>query len=257
MAGTLGSPPIFPFRKRSPWVMIDEFYRPAKVIESVGLGSTIGGVSFLISAQVAFAFSIQPGYQYTTQDSFEAWPLKRILRCISLPHASLTSCRSLSYSECFALHLCMVAGMYKEAAKRGPRSSDRVSTLVYPLRSHILTRSSSCASHSPRLSLSLLSSFPASPALSPPASRTLPSKGGTITALTLPGSLPGPGQGRRSTVQKMSQNTVLALMMYVYLRSFSSLPVLIRFEQPVCGFKCPSQWPYNKCQWEPVFGRQV
>ncbi|PBK62497.1 hypothetical protein ARMSODRAFT_1024904 [Armillaria solidipes] len=24
-------------------------------------------------------------------------------------------------------------------------------------------------------------------------------------------------------------------------------------DDPVCGFKCPSQWPYNKCQWEPVF----
>ncbi|KAK0435553.1 hypothetical protein EV421DRAFT_1908625 [Armillaria borealis] len=59
-----------------------------------------------------------------------------------------------------------------------------------------------------------------------------------MTALTLPGSLPGPGQERINTVQLMSQNTVLAWMM---------------FEQPVCGFKCPSQWPYNKCQWEPVF----
>ncbi len=185
--------------------MIDEFHRPAKVIESVGLGSTICGVSFLISAQVAFAFSIQPGYQYTTQDSFEAWPLKRILRCISLPHASLTSCQSLSYSECFALRLCMATGMYKEAAKE-----DSVLQTEFPpsyihfctTHSHILTRSSPCASHSPRLSLSLLSSFPASPALSPPASRTLPSKGGTITALTLPGSLPGPGQERTSTVPK-------------------------------------------------------
>ncbi|KAK0435552.1 hypothetical protein EV421DRAFT_1231308 [Armillaria borealis] len=154
--------------------MIDESYRPAKVIESVGLGSTISSVPFLVSAQVAFAFSIQPGYQYRTQDSFEAWPLKRILRCISLPHASLTSYRALSYSECFALRLCIIAGMYKEAAKRGLRSSDRFSpssTHFSTTHSHILTRSSSCASHSPRLSLSLLSSSPASPALSPPASR--------------------------------------------------------------------------------------
>ncbi|KAK0448984.1 uncharacterized protein EV420DRAFT_836921 [Desarmillaria tabescens] len=24
-------------------------------------------------------------------------------------------------------------------------------------------------------------------------------------------------------------------------------------DDPVCGFECPSQWPYNKCTWEPVF----
>ncbi|KAK0209555.1 hypothetical protein IW262DRAFT_513344 [Armillaria fumosa] len=24
-------------------------------------------------------------------------------------------------------------------------------------------------------------------------------------------------------------------------------------DDPECGFKCPSQWPYSKCRWEPVF----